>query len=49
MLPYIRDYVKTYMGHIITTTQWKDHLYLFFANREDKVKALDTINWEVSG
>lgn len=48
ILPYIKDYVRTYMGHSITTTQWKDHLYSFFANREDKVRALDTIDWEVS-
>jgi leukotriene-A4 hydrolase len=48
MLPYIKDYVKTYIGHSITTTQWKDHLYSFFANQEDKIKALDGINWNVS-
>jgi hypothetical protein len=48
MLPYIKDYVKTYIGHSITTTQWKDHLYSFFANQEDKIKALDGIDWNVS-
>ena len=48
MLPYIRDYVKTYVGHSITTTQWKDRLRSFFANREDKIEALNTIDWEVS-
>jgi leukotriene-A4 hydrolase len=47
-LPYIKEYVKTYMGHSITTTQWKDHLYSFFANQEDKIKALDSIDWNVS-
>lgn len=48
IIPYIKDYVKTYMGHSITTTQWKDHLYSFFAGQEDKIKALDSIDWEVS-
>ena len=48
MRPYIKDYVKTYMGHSITTTQWKDHLYAFFAKQEDKIKALDSIDWNVS-
>ncbi|KAN0082888.1 hypothetical protein V8E55_008683 [Tylopilus felleus] len=45
ILPYIKDYVKTFMGHSITTTQWKDHLYSFFADQEDKIKALDSIDW----
>ncbi|KAF8557163.1 hypothetical protein OG21DRAFT_1482437 [Imleria badia] len=31
------------MGHSITTTQWKDHSYSF-ADREDKIKALNTID-----
>lgn len=48
LLPYIKEYVKTFMGHSITTGQWKDHLYLFFGNQEDKIKALDTIDWDVS-
>ena len=48
MLPYIKDYVKTYIGHSITTTQWKDHLYSFFADQKDKIKALDGIDWDVS-
>ena len=48
MRPYTKDYVKTYMGHNITTTQWKDHLYSFFASQEDKIKAPDSIDWNVS-
>ena len=48
MRPYIKDYVKAYMGHSITTTQWKDHLYGFFVKQEDKIKALDNIDWNVS-
>ena len=41
ILPYIKDYVKTYIGHSINytvSTQWKDHLYSF-ANQEDKIEA----------
>ncbi|KIJ64025.1 hypothetical protein HYDPIDRAFT_133351 [Hydnomerulius pinastri MD-312] len=45
-LPYVREYVKTYMGHSITTTQWKDHLYSYFSKQTDKIKALDSVNWD---
>jgi len=47
-LPYIRDYVETFSGKSITTQQWKDHLYAYFQRQggEEKVKALDSINWD---
>ncbi|KAF8839796.1 zincin [Paxillus ammoniavirescens] len=45
-LPYVREYVKTYMGHSITTAQWKDHLYSYFSNQKDKIKALDGVDWD---
>ncbi|KAH7890292.1 hypothetical protein F5I97DRAFT_1799872 [Phlebopus sp. FC_14] len=47
-IPYVKEYVKTFMGHSITTTQWKDHLYAYFeANGgEDKIKALDSVDWD---
>ncbi|KAF8132825.1 peptidase family M1-domain-containing protein [Boletus edulis] len=45
ILPYVKEYVKTYMGHSITTAQCKDHLYSFFANQADKIKDLDRIDW----
>ncbi|KAF9218882.1 zincin [Gyrodon lividus] len=44
-LPYVREYVKTYMGHSITY-QWRDHLYSYFDNQEDKIKALDNVDWD---
>ncbi|KAJ7591549.1 peptidase family M1-domain-containing protein [Mycena floridula] len=46
-LPYVRDYVKTYIGKSITTRQWKDHLYAYFEKNggEQKVKALDSVDW----
>ncbi|KAH0826355.1 hypothetical protein J3R83DRAFT_5315 [Lanmaoa asiatica] len=46
IIPYIKNYVETYMGHSITTTQWKDHLYSFFGDQEDKIRALDSIDWD---
>lgn len=47
-LPYINDYVTTFMGKSITTEQWKDHLYAFYQkNNPEKVTALDTIDWNV--
>ena len=48
-LPYIRNYVETFSGKSITTQQWKDHLYGYFQEHggEEKVRALDTIDWNV--
>ncbi|KAF7329344.1 Leuk-A4-hydro-C domain-containing protein [Mycena kentingensis (nom. inval.)] len=45
-LPYVKDYVSTYIGKSISTDQWKDHLYAFFENKPEVVKKLDTIDWE---
>ena len=48
-LPYVKDYVNTFIGKSITTEQWKSHLYSYFEkNGHDKVKALDSIDWNVS-
>ncbi|KAF7295355.1 Leuk-A4-hydro-C domain-containing protein [Mycena indigotica] len=45
-LPYVKDYVNTYIGKSITTQQWKDHLYGYYQkNSPDVVKLLDTIDW----
>ncbi|KAK1231374.1 Leucyl aminopeptidase yscIV [Marasmius sp. AFHP31] len=45
-LPYIRDYVDTFMGRSITTEQWKEHLYAYYGKHQpEKVKALDSIDW----
>ncbi|KAG7090619.1 hypothetical protein E1B28_009721 [Marasmius oreades] len=47
-LPYIRDYVDTFMGKSITTEQWKAHLYSYYEKHggADKVRALDGIDWD---
>ncbi|PPQ82164.1 hypothetical protein CVT24_012554 [Panaeolus cyanescens] len=48
-LPYVRDYVDTYIGKSITTQQWKDHLYGFWSKHPDadqKIKALDGVDWD---
>ena len=49
-LPYIRDYVNTFMGKRINTWMWKDHLYSYWSKNggEEKVKILDSVNWDVS-
>ncbi|KAF8168402.1 hypothetical protein B0H34DRAFT_685291 [Crassisporium funariophilum] len=46
-IPYIRDYVETYIGKSITTEQWKDHLYGYFTKNGGplKIKALDSVDW----
>jgi leukotriene-A4 hydrolase len=47
-LPYVKDYIATYMGHSITTETWKNHLYAYFQKNgsEQQIKALNSINWD---
>jgi len=47
-LPYVKDYVETFIGKSITTAQWKEHLYGYWGKHggSEKVKALDSINWD---
>ncbi|TFK89276.1 zincin [Polyporus arcularius HHB13444] len=47
-LPYIYDYVSTFMGKSITTEQWKQHLYAYFDKHggEEKIKALNRVKWD---
>jgi leukotriene-A4 hydrolase len=49
-LPYMKDYVSTYQGTSITTEMWREHLYKYFRENggEEKIKALDSVNWDVS-
>ena len=49
-LPYVKDYVETFIGKSITSEQWKEHLYAYFSKSGDpeKIKALDGVNWDVS-
>jgi leukotriene-A4 hydrolase len=46
-LPYVKDYVNTFMGKSITSDQWKSHLYHYFEKHggEEKVQALNTVDW----
>ncbi|KAF7330388.1 Leukotriene A-4 hydrolase [Mycena venus] len=46
-LPYVKDYVSTYIGKSITTEQWKSHLYAYYERNggPEKIKALDSIDW----
>jgi len=46
-LPYVKDYVETFMGKSITTAQWKEHLYGYWQihGGSEKVEALDSVNW----
>jgi leukotriene-A4 hydrolase len=49
-LPYVKDYVETFIGKSITTEQWKEHLYTYFSKcgGPEKIKALDGVDWDVS-
>ncbi|KAG1880216.1 hypothetical protein F4604DRAFT_1751031 [Suillus subluteus] len=47
-LPYVKDYIATYMGHSITTETWKSHLYAYFQKNgsEEQIKHLNSIDWD---
>ncbi|KAF9040606.1 leukotriene-A4 hydrolase [Panaeolus papilionaceus] len=47
-LPYVRDYVDTFIGKSITTQQWKDHLFGYWSKHpkaDEKIKALNSVDW----
>lgn len=46
-LPYVKDYVDTYMGKSITTQEWKAHLFDYYKSQPDKIKALNTVDFNV--
>jgi len=49
-LPYVKDYVNTFSEQSITTQQWKGHLYGYWEKHApEKVKVLDSVDWDVSG
>ncbi|KAJ6569389.1 peptidase family M1-domain-containing protein [Mycena capillaripes] len=47
-LPYVKDYVNTFIGTSITTEQWKTHLYEYYTKNggPEKIKLLDSIDWK---
>ncbi|KAG6829889.1 hypothetical protein H0H92_003022, partial [Tricholoma furcatifolium] len=47
-LPYVKDYVSTFIGKSITTEQWKDHLYGYWRTHggSEKVEILDSVDWD---
>ncbi|KAI5118515.1 hypothetical protein M0805_007684 [Coniferiporia weirii] len=47
-LPYVRDYVDTFMGKSINTDIWKAHLYDYWLKQggAEKVKILDSVDWD---
>lgn len=46
-LPYVKDYVETFIGKSITTAQWKAHLFGYWEKHggPEKVKALNTVDF----
>ncbi|KIM39154.1 hypothetical protein M413DRAFT_447486 [Hebeloma cylindrosporum] len=47
-LPYVKDYVETFIGKSITTAQWKAHLYSYWEKHggPEKIEALDSVDWD---
>lgn len=47
--PYIKAYIKKFSGNVVTTEEWRAHLYDFFKSQEkgdEYVKRLDEIKWD---
>ncbi len=47
-LPYVKDYVETFIGKSITTAQWKEHLFGYWEKHggPEKIKALNTVDFD---
>ncbi|KAI0742559.1 metalloprotease [Daedaleopsis nitida] len=47
-LPYVLDYVTTFMGQSITTDMWKNHLFKYWEAKGSaaQIKALNDVEWE---
>ncbi|XP_001607975.4 leukotriene A-4 hydrolase [Nasonia vitripennis] len=41
--PFLRSYLDTFKYKSLNTTQWKEYLYKYFAN---KTEILNTVNWD---
>ncbi|KAJ9118642.1 hypothetical protein QFC22_003862 [Naganishia vaughanmartiniae] len=47
--PYIKSYIKKFSGNVVTTEEWRAHLYDFFGkhdNGKQYIKKLDEIKWD---
>lgn len=50
--PYIKAYIKKFSGNVVTTEEWRAHLYDFFGSQEngkEYVNKLDEIKWDEVG
>ncbi|KAJ7171572.1 peptidase family M1-domain-containing protein [Mycena crocata] len=47
-LPYVKEYVNTFIGTSITTQQWKTHLYEYYTKNggPEKIKLLNSVDWD---
>ncbi|KAJ9110685.1 hypothetical protein QFC19_001514 [Naganishia cerealis] len=47
--PYIKAYIQKFSGNVVTTEEWRSHLYDFFGKQEngkEYIKKLDEIKWD---
>ncbi|KAF9476002.1 zincin [Pholiota conissans] len=45
-LPYVKDYVETFIGQSITTAQWKEHLFKYWEKQPEKLEALKSVDFD---
>lgn len=45
-LPYVRAYIFAFQGRSLTTQEWKDHLFAYYAGNEEITARLKTIDFD---
>lgn len=45
-LPFIRSHFKTFYDRSVTTEEWKQHLFDFYAGNADITKKLEAVDWQ---
>lgn len=45
-LPFIRSHFKTFYNRSVTTDEWKQHLFDFYAGSEEITRKLEAVDWQ---
>jgi len=45
-VPYIKAYFHTFAGRSVSTEEWREHLFSFFAGNEKATQALHEVDWD---
>lgn len=45
-IPYVKAYFHTFAGRSVSTEEWREHLFAFFASNEKATQALHAVDWD---